>query len=111
MVEHLTFNQVVRGSNPRTLSEIRKPRKMLPRLFFYFSYIMRLPMRQRKLRSTEQFAGIIVVAFAPNIINTEINKKPGIDHRLRKEEMYIKKHFCFDVYNITVKCEEYVLII
>lgn len=49
--------------------------------------------------------------FAPNIINTGINKKPGIDHRLRKEEMYIKKHFCFDVYNITVKCEEYVLII
>ena len=108
----MTFNQVVRGSNPRTLSESRKPRKMLPRLFFYFSYIMRRPMRQRKLRSTEQFGGIIVVAFAPNIINTEINKKPGIDHRLRKEEMYIKKHFfCFDVYNITVKCEEYVLII
>ena len=36
VVEHLTFNQVVRGSNPRTLTGIRKRKPLHPRCFRCF---------------------------------------------------------------------------
>ena len=40
VVEHLTFNQVVRGSNPRCLIRKRKPSLVRVVVFFFYWYIV-----------------------------------------------------------------------
>ena len=70
----MTFNQVVRGSNPRTLTKI-KPRKLFPGCFCLHIFIK---------SESKRFAQ-----------DEKAIKKPEI-HRLRKEEIYVKKLYCFD---------------
>ena len=81
-VEHLTFNQVVRGSNPRCLTTLKQRKACRNQVFRYFLGKCRERVRRMKINSI----AVGVSHVMPALIKVASRKTDRVGHEKRKGE-------------------------